>query len=119
MNKEELKVGVVIDDLPTGKLACGFKMSDVFRLPVSTDFEVCQIVNHDKNAFGAELKYKHHVFSAINNHDRLEQEVAELREAAARFLESFGEVERVTHISHRGRTKFLKSRKMLRELLNK
>lgn len=82
MNNGELKTGVVIDDLPVGKITCGFKMSDVFRLPVSTDFEVCQIVNHDKNAFGAELKYKHHVFSAINNHDRLEQENAELRGGA-------------------------------------
>ena len=59
------------------------------------------------------------VSHAVKNHDRLEQENAELREAATRFLDSFEGVERVTYISHQGRAEFLKSRKMLRELLNK
>lgn len=81
MSDEKLKSGVNINDLPTGKFVCGFKMSEVFNLPVSTDFEVCQIVNIEESALSAELKYKYHVFSAINNHDRLEQENAELREA--------------------------------------
>lgn len=55
---------------------------------------------------------------AVNNHDRLEQENAELMEAASSLLDLFNGVV-FTHNTHRDRTNFLNARDNLKKLLNK
>ena len=55
---------------------------------------------------------------AVMNHDRLEQENAELRKAASSLLDLFDGVV-FTHNTHQGRTDFLNARNNLKQLLNK
>lgn len=106
------------------------KMSDVFKdgcqqfdLFLVDDYtdpdELNVIADFDKDYVkSVSEKMASYAAHAINNHDRLVEENAELREAAGRLVELFNGVV-FTHKTHRDRVNFLNARNNLKQLLNK